>query len=323
MAEDLVINGVTYPAVKKVVMKSASGEPKEYFTDAVRTVNGEAPDENGNVEVEAGSKVFVGSPEDAPEDVQIVIDPNGGADEFAELQETVDRLSEEIDDQQEQVNSLTLGIASDGLIYLFKGGSPVGTGIPQGQSGDVFGYVDENNTIVLTGKLADGTYNIKYEMEDGSTLDIGELELGEEEDDGNLLPKATKADGTEFVGTNGEKGYTRGYYLNRDTAAEMALADAYSTGFMPATVNDKVYIKDITMHSNEARNILLFFNSNHERIYGCFFALAGFSWITYTDGVICFTLNEVSLSVKDTAYIRLSCGGITDDTIITVNKPIA
>lgn len=38
-------------------------------------------------------------------------------------------------------------------------------------------YVDENNTIVLTGALADGTYNIKYEMDDGSTVDIGDLVL--------------------------------------------------------------------------------------------------------------------------------------------------
>lgn len=41
----------------------------------------------------------------------------------------------------------------------------------------VFGYVDENNTIVLNGNLADGTYTIKYEMEDGSTVDIGNLVL--------------------------------------------------------------------------------------------------------------------------------------------------
>ena len=73
--------------------------------------------------------------------------------------------------------SLSLGIASDGLIYLFINGEPVGTGIPQGQSGDVFGYVDENNTIVLNGNLADGTYSVKYEMEDGRTVNIGSMEL--------------------------------------------------------------------------------------------------------------------------------------------------
>ena len=41
----------------------------------------------------------------------------------------------------------------------------------------VFGYVDANNNIVVSGTLADGTYSVKYEMEDGSTVDIGDLVL--------------------------------------------------------------------------------------------------------------------------------------------------
>ena len=73
--------------------------------------------------------------------------------------------------------NLTLGIASDGLIYIFVDGTPIGTGIPQGQSGDVFGYVDENNTVVLNGNLTDGTYTIKYEMENGKIVDIGNMVL--------------------------------------------------------------------------------------------------------------------------------------------------
>lgn len=41
----------------------------------------------------------------------------------------------------------------------------------------VFGYVDEHNNIIVSGSLADGTYSVKYEMEDGSTVDIGDLVL--------------------------------------------------------------------------------------------------------------------------------------------------
>ena len=41
----------------------------------------------------------------------------------------------------------------------------------------IFGVVDENKNIVLTGTLSDGSYYIKYEMEDGSTVDIGQLVL--------------------------------------------------------------------------------------------------------------------------------------------------
>lgn len=78
---------------------------------------------------------------------------------------------------REVPETLSLGIASDGLIYLFVNGQPIGTGIPQGQSGDVFGYVDENNTIVLNGNLADGTYTLKYEMSNGDIVNIGNMVL--------------------------------------------------------------------------------------------------------------------------------------------------
>ena len=74
-------------------------------------------------------------------------------------------------------SGISLGIASDGLIYIFVNGTPVGNGIPQGQSGDVFGYVDENKTIVLNGTLADGTYTVKYEMSNGSIVNVGNMVL--------------------------------------------------------------------------------------------------------------------------------------------------
>ena len=80
----------------------------------------------------------------------------------------------------ESYESLTLGKHSDGLIYIFKNGSPIGNGLEIQANvveGDVFGYVDENNVIVLNGALAEGTYTIKYEMDDGSTVEIGNLVL--------------------------------------------------------------------------------------------------------------------------------------------------
>ena len=41
----------------------------------------------------------------------------------------------------------------------------------------VFGYVDANNNIIVSGNLADGSYAVKYEMENGSKVDIGNLVL--------------------------------------------------------------------------------------------------------------------------------------------------
>lgn len=77
-----------------------------------------------------------------------------------------------------KISSLTLGLHTDGLFYIFINDEPIGNGISLPKaSGDVYGNVDSGNNIVLNGDLADGEYFIKYEMSDGSTIDIGELVL--------------------------------------------------------------------------------------------------------------------------------------------------
>lgn len=42
----------------------------------------------------------------------------------------------------------------------------------------VFGTVDENNNIILSGELADGTYTVKYEDADGNMIEVGTIEKG-------------------------------------------------------------------------------------------------------------------------------------------------
>lgn len=67
----------------------------------------------------------------------------------------------------------------------------------------VFGYVDENNNILLQGDFADGTYNVKYDMQDGITVNIGTLVL--ESDNTNywhvssLLTKCTNSNKASTV----------------------------------------------------------------------------------------------------------------------------
>lgn len=41
----------------------------------------------------------------------------------------------------------------------------------------IFGIVDENNNIIVNGNLPDGTYSVKYEMENGNKVNIGNLVL--------------------------------------------------------------------------------------------------------------------------------------------------
>ena len=75
--------------------------------------------------------------------------------------------------------NITLGLHTDGLIYLFINGAPVGSGIvlPAASVYEIVGNIDSANNIIITGALADGSYTVKYGMDNGSTLDIGELIL--------------------------------------------------------------------------------------------------------------------------------------------------
>ena len=75
--------------------------------------------------------------------------------------------------------NITLGLHTDGLIYLFVNNNPIGSGIalPMASVYEIIGNIDSNNNIVITGALADGSYSVKYKMDNNSTVDIGELIL--------------------------------------------------------------------------------------------------------------------------------------------------
>ena len=87
----------------------------------------------------------------------------------------VGNLSEEIDNYlpkfvgTDKVGKIAI-VGTDGYITWID--------MPEGSSGDVIGTLDEANNILLTGNLADGTYTLKYENEDGTYTEIGTLEVG-------------------------------------------------------------------------------------------------------------------------------------------------
>jgi hypothetical protein len=113
--------------------------------------------------------------------------PNaGGADVTAESittalgyvpadQAAVERLSEAIADY----GTLTLDVYTDGLVYIFKNGVPVGNGVKIYTDAPITAYIDSEKNLILRenipGALPDGVYIAKYIMEDGSLVSIGEL----------------------------------------------------------------------------------------------------------------------------------------------------
>jgi hypothetical protein len=64
-----------------------------------------------------------------------------------------------------------LVVGTDGNLTLAE--------MPEGSSGDVTGVVDEANNILLSGNLANGTYIIRYENEDGTLSEPVTMVVGE------------------------------------------------------------------------------------------------------------------------------------------------
>lgn len=295
---------------------------------------------------------------------------------------------------------LSLGFHTDGLIYIFVDSKPVGVGIELPKGG-ISGYVDSANNIIIN-NLPDGEYSIKYEMADGSTVEIGDLVLdtnvyysvtnaltgctnsnnatqvvegesysatitpnsGYELESvavtmggsavavsggtisitnvtGNIvitavaeekavapayknwLPLSVDADGNDYKGDNGEDGYRAGYKMSGSSGGESATAGAYCSGFIPIESNsDEIYIKNITLHSGANVNNIVFYDAGKNRVYGASGPTAGQfnSGVLYENGCYHFAAN--AWTSTQCAFFRFSCGGITDDTIVTVNQEI-
>lgn len=236
----------------------------------------------------------------------------------------INNLSQEIVDQQAELDeyeSLTLGVHTDGLIYLFKNGLPKGNGLEikaDVVEGDVVGYIDENNNIVLSGALPEETYTVKYETEDGSLIDIGELSLGEIVEIINQIPISQNADGSLFVGTNGEKGYKTDTRISGSSGNESSQTGTETTGFIPITYNDTVYIENIV---DDGSRVMGVYDSNHAKLITTALGNIG----TFDGGIISFKMSSSvfsSATSTNFAYIRISASEITADSIVTVNQPI-
>lgn len=166
--------------------------------------------------------------------------------DISQLQQTVEEQQTENNQQQmelDELDSLTLGKHTDGLIYLFKNGVPKGNGVEIKsevvESGDVVGYIDENNNIVLVGALADETYTVKYEMEDGTVVDIGDLVLTR----GPQLAEFTNLFNPSTATLN-QRPNSSGGLTALDGHIVTAFIDVSSK--VPLTNTSKIYIKGAT-----------------------------------------------------------------------------
>jgi hypothetical protein len=207
-----------------------------------------------------------------------------------------------------------LVVGSDGNLML--------TDMPEG-GGDVTGMVDEENNILLSGDLADGTYTLKYANADGTYSDVGTLVVGEIKPSyTNLLPQSVDANGNDFVGShaNGGDGYDFGQRISHGKGTLSAQDGVYYSGFMRATLNDVIYIKEIAAASTDTHNVIAFYDESKTIHQGSIYLLEGAGGVSINGDM--YTIAPNQAMANEFAFFRFCCGSITDNTIVTVNEEI-
>lgn len=251
------------------------------------------------------SGVYIGSTEPQDPEQLVWINPEGIGSNTIPIK-GVDYWTDE--DKAEIINA----------IIEFFGGSPI------------TGYVDENNNVIVTGNLSNGTYNIKYELEDGTTIDIGELTLTEKEPD---TPTYTNLAQPNTDNTTDFTIWCNNARIGSDGVVEAR--DGYvSTNFVEVSPGDVVRLKNFKVER------LCFYdidkNPTNEgiqrpgrHIANSYIqdASADIDLVADINGEpteMTFTINPTAQPVSSVAYLRLSghLTGTADDVIITVNEEI-
>ena len=160
-----------------------------------------------------------------------------------------------------------------------------------GASGDVTGVLDESNNILLSGNLADGTYTLKYENEDGTYTEIGTLEVGQIPE-----PEPVK---TNFFNIGGD-GYLHNGRCGSDGGDRSGADQNYSgclSNYFEVANGDTIYVENATISNTLNSGIKLTDNTIKAYIPSSSDLVTNYS---ESDGVTQFTINSETI-----AYTRL------------------
>ena len=313
MAQDVVVNGTTYPAVEAVSMNNANGNTTMYYPDAVRYVEQTLTDAQKE---KARDNIGAVATSDVNTVVNAALTEAKASGEF----DGKDGKTPEkgVDYFTEADKAAMVQAVLDAL-----GGTPV------------FGTVDALNNIVLTGKLEAGVYTLKYEDADGNVTEIGTLNHNGKDEPVyvNALSLAVDSDGTPY---NGGKGYKTGYRLN-SSSVEAAKEGMEVTGFIPVKAGDVLYLYNIGMKTdseNKGNMYIYCYNSNFGNVAECYFRMDSSSAAIANGSIVLDASNNVAQihinknlypnlndsAAANIAYLRFSADEITDTSVITINQ---
>lgn len=199
------------------------------------------------------------------------------------------------------------------ILVVGTDGNLILTDMPEG-NGDITGVLDENNNILLSGNLADGTYTLKYENEDGTYTEIGTLEVG-------AIPEPTEP--TNFADTSSSDWLTD-YRLsfNGTELTTKKLTGAICTNFVAdIQTDDIVRVEGIDFTDTNNRQALVKENGtiiavdNATNLHGYSTHITN---VTYDSNTLQFTVANTEQLKK----LRFSgmLTGTADDVKITITR---
>lgn len=127
----------------------------------------------------------------------------------------------------------------------------------------------------------------------------------------NQIPLSVNADGSEYIGTNGEDGYKVGYRVN-SSGNELAVSGMCCTGYIPYTTGQVIRLKNVTISGASTPYIV---ECNADKSLK---QVESAATKLIDDG------NGVYTGAVTTAcsWIRISCGVINDTSILTLDEEI-
>lgn len=312
MAEDIVINGTTYPGVDSVALMTSDG--RVIVFGSVKTVNGIGPDANGNVNVGV-------SEAEKEEIANMVVELLGGVTArvsnnriilSGDLPDATYTAYYEVDGELVEIGDLTLGsVTPDPVTYTIKwcnydgtvletdtateGETPVYNGATPARAEDsqyTYTFKGWNKTVVAA--VADATYTAVYEQTAKPV----------EPDPEPIKPK-NFATPSAWV----QKGRIRS---NGEVATDAA-ETSYATDFIPCQNGDVIYINNAQTNHNLYHGAY----SSSEGVLGAAAYNGTNNYFVFSD--VTNTSATVTIKYSGVAYMRFTLGNITNTSKVVIN----
>lgn len=189
----------------------------------------------------------------------------------------------------------------------------------------VIGVVDENNNIIVSGNLADGTYTLKYENEDGTYTEVGTLEIGAVPEPETVINIISTSIDTDLQTVYNGKGWKEGKRWSASGNKETSGTNCLLTGLIPIGDNGDIFrSKDVSFEydGTNSGGQIAFWDESGTALTTSFQAITNYATLSIDEnGHPAFTFNMSSIP-SSAYYFRIVLSPLVENPILTRNQPI-